>query len=69
MIHRYEIIFSIMYSDKITALQSVIIPARSLEDATEKLNKEVQRRCGNCEVLICSTSLYIAENERYSITN
>ncbi|MGF9815380.1 hypothetical protein [Bacillus toyonensis] len=69
MIHRYEIIFSIMYSDKATALQSVIIPARSLEDATEKLNKEIQRRFGYCEVLICSTNLYVAENERYSITN
>ncbi|PEM42366.1 hypothetical protein COF80_32200 [Bacillus toyonensis] len=69
MIHRYEIIFSLMYNDKVTDLQSVTIPAGSLEYATEKLNKEIQRRFGYCEVLIYSTSLYVAENERYSIIN
>ncbi|MDT3498848.1 hypothetical protein NLU03_32490 [Bacillus toyonensis] len=69
MIHRYEIVFSVMYSEKVTALQSVTIPASSLERATEKLNKEIQRRFGICKVLICSTNIYVTEKERYSIIN
>ncbi|XLP22362.1 hypothetical protein ACFMB7_28715 [Bacillus toyonensis] len=69
MIHRYELVFSVMYSDKVTALQSVTIPASSLEHATQKLNKEIQRRFGNCKVLICSTNIYVTENKRYSIIN
>ncbi|MED3202248.1 hypothetical protein [Bacillus toyonensis] len=69
MIHRYEIIFSVMYRDKVTASQSVIIPASSLEDANEKLKTEIIRRLGLCEILICSTNLYVTEAERYGITN
>ncbi|MED1406052.1 hypothetical protein P4U07_25270 [Bacillus mycoides] len=69
MIHRYEISFSAMYNDKLTDLQSVIIPASSLEDANEKLKTEIKRRLGHCKILISSTHLYVEENERYGITN
>ncbi|PEM47163.1 hypothetical protein COF80_04270 [Bacillus toyonensis] len=68
MIHRYEIIFSVMYNDKVTALQSVIIPASSKEYAKEKLAMETKRRFGHCEGLICSTNVYVVEHERNEIT-
>ncbi|MEW9576685.1 hypothetical protein U9K47_15200 [Bacillus toyonensis] len=68
MIHRYEIIFSVMYNDKVTEVQSVIIAASSKEYAKEKLTIETKRRMGSCEVLICSINVYVAENERYEIT-
>ncbi|OTW93147.1 hypothetical protein BK702_04875 [Bacillus thuringiensis serovar cameroun] len=69
MIHRYEIIFSVMYNDKITGLQSVIIPAYSLEDAIKKLHAEIKRRLGHCKVLICSTNVHVTEQVHYDITN
>lgn len=57
-----------MYNDKITALQSVIIPATSKKYAKEKLTIETKRRLGPCEVLIYSTNVFVAENERFEIT-
>lgn len=56
-----------MYSDKLTVVQSAIVPARSLEMAKEKLISEIQRRIGNCEISICSASLQVSEDEKYSI--
>ncbi|MGN7198316.1 hypothetical protein ACTHS9_30630 [Bacillus mycoides] len=67
MIHRYEIDFSVMYSDKVTALQSATIPACSLEEANEKLKTEVKRRLGDCDILIDSTSLCVSHDGRYAI--
>ncbi|MBW3496719.1 hypothetical protein [Bacillus sp. FDAARGOS_1420] len=67
MIHRYEIEFSVMYGGKITDLQSTIIPARSLEEANEKLQSEVKRRLGACRVKIDTASLYSSEDSRYVI--
>ncbi|KEK19371.1 hypothetical protein [Bacillus gaemokensis] len=67
MIHRYEIDFSVMYNGKVTALQSAIIPALSLEDANEKLTTEVKRRLGKCDIKIDSTSLCVSDDERYNI--
>jgi len=67
MIHRYEIEFSVMYGGKITDLQSTIIPARSLEEANEKLQLEVKRRLGTCRVKIDTASLYSSEDSRYRI--
>ena len=67
MIYQYEIDFSVMYSDKITDVQSTKVPAHSLEIAKEKLMTEVKRRMGNCEVLICSASLQVPEDKKYSI--
>ncbi|MEH6891626.1 hypothetical protein V7024_18445 [Bacillus sp. JJ864] len=67
MIYQYEIDFSVIYSDRVTVVQSAIVPAHSLEFAKEKLITETQRRIGNCEILICSASLKVSEDERYSI--
>ncbi|MFD0769516.1 hypothetical protein ACFQZ1_11850 [Bacillus sp. CGMCC 1.60114] len=67
MIYQYEIDFSVMYSDKVTTVQSATVPAQSLEFAKEKLKTEIKRRIGNCEVLICSANLQVSEDEKYSI--
>ncbi len=67
MIHRYEIEFSVMYGGKITNLQSIIIPASSLEEANEKLQSEIRRRLGTCRVKIATASLYSSEDSRYTI--
>lgn len=67
MIYQYEIDFSVMYSDRVTVIQSAIVPAHSLEMAKEKLITETQRRIGNCEISICSASLRVSEDEKYSI--
>ncbi|PEA83822.1 hypothetical protein [Bacillus pseudomycoides] len=67
MIHQYEIDFSVMYGGKVTDLQSVIIPAHSLEEAKEKLKLEGKRRFGTCNVKIDNVSLYVSENVRYAI--
>ncbi|PDZ42422.1 hypothetical protein [Bacillus wiedmannii] len=67
MIYQYELVFSVMYGDKITNPQSTIIPASSLEEANEILQSEVNRRLGNCSIKINSTSLYISEDKRYII--
>lgn len=67
LIHRYEIDFSVMYSGKVTDLQSAIIPARSLEEAKEKLKSEVKRRVGKCTVTINTASLYVSEEIQYTV--
>ncbi|MEN1939425.1 hypothetical protein AAIE21_29045 [Paenibacillus sp. 102] len=67
MIHRYEIDFSVMYGSKERSLQSAIISARSLEEATEKLKSEVKRRFGKCHVKIITTNLCVSEDSRYMI--
>ncbi|OUB12007.1 hypothetical protein BK708_29140 [Bacillus thuringiensis serovar yunnanensis] len=68
MIHRYEIDFSVMYSgDKVTGLQSLVIPASSLEKANEKIKLEVRRRLGTGNILIHSTCLHVSEDVRYDI--
>ncbi|PGO77657.1 hypothetical protein CN980_11285 [Bacillus cereus] len=67
MIHRYEIDFSVMYDGKLTDLQSAIIPANSLEEATKKLQSEVKRRLGKCQVKIDTTSLLVSDDSRYTI--
>ncbi|PEP95258.1 hypothetical protein [Bacillus toyonensis] len=67
MIHRYEIAFSVMYDGKVTDLQSVIIPAHSLEEANKKLQSEVKRRLGKCCVKFDHTSLLVSEDSRYTI--
>ncbi|MES1053192.1 hypothetical protein FOA24_29695 [Bacillus thuringiensis] len=67
MIHRYEIKFSVIYNGKKRDLQSVIIPASSLEKANEKLTSEVKRRFGECHVNINSSSICVSENLRYEI--
>ncbi|MFJ8119693.1 hypothetical protein [Bacillus mycoides] len=67
MIHRYEIEFSVRYGGKVTNLQSTIIPARSLEEATKKLQSEVKRRLGACRVEIDTVSLCSSEDSRYII--
>ncbi|ANN35848.1 hypothetical protein A9498_31335 (plasmid) [Bacillus thuringiensis serovar coreanensis] len=67
MIHQYEIKFSVMYNGKKRDLQSVIIPASSLEKANEKLKSEVKRRFGECHVKINSSSICVSEDLRYEI--
>lgn len=67
MIHRYEIDFSVMYGGKERDLQSAIIPARSLEEANEKLKSEVKRRFGKCHVKIDTANLCVLEDSRYTI--
>lgn len=67
MIYQYEIDFSVQYCDKTTDSHSTIISAGSLEDAKQKLKNEVARRMGNCEILICSASLQVSEDEKYGI--
>ncbi|PHG57635.1 hypothetical protein [Bacillus toyonensis] len=67
MIHRYEIEFSTIYNGKITDLQSVIIPAYSLEEAEKKLQLEVQRRLGDCCTKINRTSLFVSKDIQYTI--
>ena len=67
MIHRSEIDFSVMYDGKVTDLQSVIIPAYSLEEANNKLQSEVKRWLGKCRVKIAHTSLLVSEDSRYTI--
>lgn len=67
MIHQYEIDFSVMYGGKVTDLQSVIIPAHSLEEAKEKLKLEGKRRFGACHVKIDTVSLCVSEDSRYRI--
>ena len=56
-----------MYSSKVTDLQSAIIPARSLEEAKEKLKSEVKRRVGKCTVTINTASLYVSEEIQYTV--
>lgn len=63
MIYQYEIDFSVMYSDRITDIQSAIAPAQPLEIAKEKLITEVKRRIGNCEILISSADLQVSKDE------
>lgn len=46
-----------MYSDMVTTVQSATIPSHFLAFEKEKLKTEIQRRTGNCEILIGSTSL------------
>ncbi|OLR26508.1 hypothetical protein [Bacillus cereus] len=67
MVHRYEFEFSVMYNDKITDAQSTIISASSLEEAYKKLELEVKRRLGNCQLKVDTTSLLVSENDRYTI--
>ncbi|MBO1628625.1 hypothetical protein [Bacillus arachidis] len=67
MIHQYEIDFSVMYGGKEKGLQSAIIPARSLEEANEKLKSEVKRRFGKCHVRIDTANLYVSEDSKYTI--
>ncbi|OUB80939.1 hypothetical protein [Bacillus wiedmannii] len=67
MIHRYEIDFSVMYNGKITEVQSTIIPANSLDAANKKLQSEVTRRLGACDIKIDTTKLLVSENIRYII--
>ncbi|PEJ23237.1 hypothetical protein CN887_21260 [Bacillus pseudomycoides] len=67
MIHRYEIDFSVMYSGKLTDLQSAIIPVHSLEEANNKLESEVKRRFREGNIVIHSTSLHVSESVRYGI--
>ncbi|PGX90178.1 hypothetical protein COE15_27000 [Bacillus cereus] len=67
MIHRYEIDFSVMYGGKERGLQSAIISARSLEEASEKLESEVKRRFGKCHVRIDTANLCVSEDTRYII--
>ncbi|MGG3652595.1 hypothetical protein ABES36_14320 [Bacillus pseudomycoides] len=62
MIHQYEIDFSVRYRGKVTDLQSVIIPAHSLEKAKEKLKLEGKRRFGEGNIVIHSTSLTSCTN-------
>ncbi|KEK21172.1 hypothetical protein [Bacillus gaemokensis] len=68
MIHRYEIDFSVMYSNKETALQSATIPAHFLKDANEKLKTEVKRRFGDCKIVVTSTKLCVSYDGQCSIT-
>ncbi|MGH0883498.1 hypothetical protein [Bacillus paranthracis] len=67
MIHQYELNFSVMYSDKVTDSQSTIIPASSLEEASEKLQSEVKRRLGKCSIKVNTVSLCVSEDSRYKI--
>ncbi|EOQ09130.1 hypothetical protein [Bacillus cereus] len=67
MIHQYELEFSVMYGGKERGLQSAIIPARSLEEANEKLKLEAKRRFGKCHVKIDMASLCVSEDSRYKI--
>ncbi|WP_342719871.1 hypothetical protein AAG068_27935 (plasmid) [Bacillus paramycoides] len=67
MIHQYELKFSVMYEGKVTNIQSTIIPARSLEEANEKLKSEVRRRLGTYHVKIDTASLCSSEESRYII--
>ncbi|MEK4418375.1 hypothetical protein LW858_30620 (plasmid) [Bacillus cereus] len=67
MVHRYEFEFSVMYNDKITDAQSTIISASSLEEAHKKLELEVKRRLGKCQLKVDITSLLVSENNRYTI--
>ncbi|PFE01028.1 hypothetical protein CN288_18110 [Bacillus sp. AFS023182] len=67
MIHRYEIDFSVMYGGKERGLQSAIIPARSLEEANEKLKSEVKRRFRKCHVRIDTANLCVSDYTRYTI--
>lgn len=62
MIYQYEIDFAVMYSDRITDIQSATVPAQSLEIAKEKLITEVKRRIGNCEILISSADLQVPKD-------
>ncbi|PEA52441.1 hypothetical protein CON64_23685 [Bacillus pseudomycoides] len=63
MIYQYEIDFAVMYSNRITDIQSATVPAQSLEIAKEELIAEVKRRIGNCEILIFSADLQISEDQ------
>jgi len=56
-----------MYSGKVTDSQSTIIPAQSLEEASEKLQSEVKRRLGKCSIKVNSASLCISEEVRYTV--
>lgn len=67
MIHQYELEFSVMYSGKVTDSQSTIIPAQSLEEASEKLQSEVKRRLGKCRIKINHASLCVSEEVRYTV--
>lgn len=67
LIHQYELNFSVMYSGKVTDSQSTIIPARSLEEANEKLQSEVKRRLGKCSIKVNEASLCVSEDSRYAI--
>ncbi|MBJ8030673.1 hypothetical protein [Bacillus cereus group sp. N21] len=67
MIHQYELNFSVMYSGKVTDSQSTIIPAQSLEEASEKLQLEVKRRLGKCSITVNTASLCVSEESRYAI--
>lgn len=67
LIHQYELNFSVIYSGKVTGSQSTIIPARSLEEANEKLQSEVKRRLGKCSIKVNKASLCASEDSRYVI--
>lgn len=67
MIYQYEIEFSIIYSHKITASHVATFSATSLTAAIEKLEKEVQRRLGHCNLIIHETRLYVPKEETYTI--
>ncbi|PEM34739.1 hypothetical protein COF54_15190 [Bacillus toyonensis] len=67
MIHQYELNFSVMYSGKVTDSQSTIIPAQSLEEASQKLQLEVKRRLGKCSIKVNTASLCVSEDSRYAI--
>ncbi|WP_243821283.1 hypothetical protein [Bacillus thuringiensis] len=67
MIHQYELNFSVMYSGKITDSKSTIIPARSLEEANEKLQSEVKRRLGKCSIKVNAASVCVSEEVRYTV--
>ncbi|OPA11690.1 hypothetical protein [Bacillus cereus] len=67
MIHQYEFNFSVMYIGKVTDSQSTIIPASSLEEAHKKLQSEITRRLGNCNIKVNAANLYVSEDSRYKI--
>lgn len=67
LIHQYELNFSVMYSGKVTDSQSTIIPAQSLEEASEKLQSEVKRRLGKCSIKVNSASLFVSEEVQYAV--
>lgn len=67
LIHQYELNFSVMYSGKVTDSQSTIIPAQSLEEASEKLQLEVKRRLGKCSIKVISASLFVSEEVQYTV--
>lgn len=67
LMHQYKFNFSVMYSGKVTDSQSTIIPAQSLEEASEKLKLEVKRRLGKCNIKVNSASLFVSDEVQYTV--